>query len=335
MLSRHFLRSKVLQAVYSSRYEGADEMSVAQNFEYHIQKLNELGVLQVSLLPRFVEVAGEVLEEGKKKFRPTEEDRNPSMRLVENEFVRRMADNFELKKAMESWCGCWETHEDLIREAFLEFRKTKEYREYVSEGDKETGDKETSRFEEDKAFAILLFRYLMNRESLRVVGGERSLLWEDDFDQIAQYNFMMMKALEEDSFDEASVWPMMYDKREDKDEADMQFARELLKNTIATREESEELVKSHLQGWEFERVSKMDVLLINMAVAELTGCPTIPERVTVDEYIELSKEFSTERSKLFINGILDKFIIELRSAGRINKTGRGLYDPSFNPDEED
>ncbi len=324
MLSRHFLRSKVLQAIYAGRYEEKNTAEVAKLFEYHIQKLNELGVLQVALLPRFVEVAGEVMEEGKKKFRPTEEDRNPSLRMLDNQFIRRMADNFELKKAMESWCGCWETHEDLIREAFLEFRKTKEYREYVNEGDKETGDKETSRFEEDKAFAILLFRYLMNRESLRVVVGERSLLWEDDFDQIAQYNFMMMKTLEEATFDEAAVWPVMYDKREEKDEADMEFARDLLKNTMDTREESEELVKSHLQGWEFERVSRMDVLLINMAVAELTGCPTIPEKVTVDEYIELSKEFSSERSRLFINGILDKLIAELRSKGRINKSGRGV-----------
>jgi len=319
MLSRHFLRSKVLQAIYAGRYEEKNTAEVAKLFEYHIQKLNELGVLQVALLPRFVEVAGEVMEEGKKKFRPTEEDRNPSLRMLDNQFIRRMADNFELKKAMESWCGCWETHKDLIREAFLEFRKTKEYREYVNEG-----DKETSKFEEDKAFAILLFRYLMNRESLRVVVGERSLLWEDDFDQIAQYNFMMMKTLEESSFDEAAVWPVMYDKREEKDEADMEFARDLLKNTMDTREESEELVKSHLQGWEFERVSRMDVLLINMAVAELTGCPTIPEKVTVDEYIELSKEFSSERSRLFINGILDKLILELRSKGKINKFGRGI-----------
>lgn len=314
MLSRHFLRSKVLQAIYAGRYEDTPAMEVKKNFEYHIQKLNELGVLQVALLPRFVEVAADVMEEGKKKFRPTEEERNPSLRLLDNMFIRRMADNFELKKAMESWCGCWETHEDLIREAFLEFRKMKEYREYVNEG-----DKVTSRFEEDKAFAILLFRYLMNRESLRAVVGERSLLWEDDFDQIAQYNFMMMKTLEEDSFDEASIWPVMYDKRGYKDEADMEFARKLLNDTIETKEESEELIKGHLQGWEFERVSKMDVLLINMAVAELTGCPTIPERVTVDEYIELSKEFSSERSRLFINGVLDKLIAELRSKGKINK----------------
>ena len=312
------MRSKVLQAIYAGRYEEDDPITVSKTFEYHIAKLNELGVLQVALIPRFVEVGVEVLEEGKKKFRPTVEDRNPSMKMADNEFVRRMTDNFELKKHLEKWGGCWETHEDLIKEAFVDFRKTNDYRQYVE-------DQERT-FAQDKDFAILLFRYLMNREALRAVVAERSLLWEDDFDQIAQYNFMMLKTLGEDNFDEAMRWPVMYDKRVEKDEADMDFARQLLRNTIATREESEELTKNHLQGWEFDRVSKMDILLINMAVAEFTSCPSIPEKVTVDEYIELSKEFSSERSKLFINGILDKLVAELRSKGRIQKSGRGLLE---------
>lgn len=318
MLSRHFLRSKVLQAVYAGRYEEDDAITVSRNFEYHVVKLNELGVLQVALLPRFVEVAVQMLEEGKRKFRPSEEDLNPSMRMADNEFIRRMADNFELKKHIEAWGGCWNVHEELIREAFIDFRKKKEYREYT--------ESEDHGYEVDRAFAVLLFRYLMNREALRTVVVERSLLWDDDFDQIAQYNFMMMKALKEAEFDEAMMWPVMYDKREEKDEADMNFARQLLRDTMAVRDEAEELIKSHLQGWEFERVSKMDILLINMAVAEFTGCPSIPEKVTVDEYIELSKEFSSDRSRLFINGILDKLIAELRSKGRINKSGRGLVE---------
>lgn len=311
MLSRHFLRCKVLQAVYAGRYENEDTQIVSHNFEYHIGKLNELGLLQVSLLPRFLEVAADILEEGKKKFLATEQDLNPRLRLLTNSFIRRMADNFELRRHIEASCSCWQAHEELVREAFLDFRKRKEYLDYV--------DGQEEGFVADKAFAILLFRYLMNREPLREAMGERSLLWEDDFDQIAQYNFMMLKTLEEDTFDEAMPWPVMYDKRVGKDEADMVFARQLLRDTEALQEEAEQLVRSHLQGWEFERVSRMDVLLINMAVAELTGCPTIPEKVTVDEYIELSKEFSSERSRLFINGILDKMILELRSKGRINK----------------
>ena len=119
-------------------------------------------------------------------------------------------------------------------------------------------------------------------------------------------------------------WPLMYDSRIEKDKADFEFARQLLSESLAHRHDTDEMIKARLQGWEFERVALMDILLINMAVAELTACPSIPEKVTVDEYIELSKEFSSERSRLFINGILDKLVLALRSQGRINKTGRGL-----------
>jgi N utilization substance protein B len=124
-------------------------------------------------------------------------------------------------------------------------------------------------------------------------------------------------------------WTLMYDKRQEKDESDMDFARDLIRATLANRDETDQMIRSRLQGWEFERVALMDILLINMAVAELTSCPSIPEKVTVDEYIELSKEFSSERSRLFINGILDKLVLELRSQGRIKKSGRGLItDPN-------
>jgi N utilization substance protein B len=206
----------------------------------------------------------------------------------------------------------------LVREAFIDFRKTDTYCQYLSHPD--------SDYDKDRELAVALFRFLMNREALVAVMAERSLLWEDDFEQIAQYNFMMLKALDEQSFDEAMPWPVMYDKRVEKDEADVDFARHLLRETLEHRTESDELIKSRLQGWEFERVALMDILLVNMAIAELTGCPSIPEKVTIDEYIELSKEFSSDRSRLFINGILDKLVLELRKQGKINKSGRGLVE---------
>ena len=118
----------------------------------------------------------------------------------------------------------------------------------------------------------------------------------------------------------------MYDTRLEKDEADMQFARDLLVASLEHRDESEELIRQRLQGWEFERVATMDILLIDMAIAEFITCPTIPEKVTIDEYIELSKEFSSDRSRLFINGILEKIVLELRSQGRVKKSGRGLLE---------
>lgn len=316
MLSRHFLRCKVLQELYACQMEDRDHVTALKDFEYHIGRLNELGVIQVALMPRMLEVGERVIEEGRKKFRPTQAEKQPNRKFLGNEFLRRMADNFELKKYTEQWAGLWETNEDLIRESFIDFRQQKTYGDYLSFPE--------SDFKTDKEMAINMFRYLMNRDALVATISDRSLLWEDDFEQIAQYNFMMLKTLDEEHFDEAMMWPIMYDRRVEKDEADMEFARQLLRESLAGRQECDELIRQRLQGWEFERVAMMDILLINMAVAELTACPTIPEKVTVDEYIELSKEFSSERSRLFINGILDKLVLELRSQGRIKKTGRGL-----------
>lgn len=316
MLSRHFLRCKVLQELYACQMESKDSASAMKDFEYHVTRLNELGVLQVALLPRMLEVADRVIEEGRKKFRPTQAEKTPNRKFLNNSFLVRLADNFELKKYIDQWAGCWQTHEDLIREAFIDFRQQKLYCDYLSHADTD--------YKADKELAIGLFRYLMNREAIVTTMQDRSLLWEDDFEQIAQYNFMMLKTLDEAHFDAAMPWPVMYDRRQDKDEADMEFARVLLRESLAHREESNEMIRRRLQGWEFERVALMDILLVNMAIAELTNCPTIPEKVTVDEYIELSKEFSSDRSRLFINGILDKLVLELRSQGRIKKTGRGL-----------
>lgn len=320
MLSRHFLRCKVLQALYACQLDENDSIGAIKDFEYHISRLNELGIIQLALMPKMLEVGEMVMEEGRKKFRPTEAEKQPNRKFLGNVFLRRMADNYDLRQRIEQWAGIWQLHDELVREAFIEFRKSKYYGDYLSFPE--------SDYKADKELAINLFRFLMNRESLVAAITERSLLWEDDFEQIAQYNFMMLKTLDEQQFDEAMPWPLMYDHRLEKDENDMEFARQLLHNSLKVREESDEMLRQRLQGWEFDRVALMDVLLVNMAVAELTECPSIPEKVTMDEYIELSKEFSSERSRLFINGILDKLILELRSQGRIKKSGRGLMTDS-------
>ena len=316
MLSRHFLRQKVLQALYSCQMEHKDPAAIMQDFEYHIGRLNQLGVIQLAVMPALLPVAERVIEEGKRKFRPTQAEKQPNRKFLTNSFLLRMAENAELSSYAERWAGVWQTNEDLLHQTFIDLRQQKIYGDYLSFPETD--------YKTDKEFAINLFRYLVNRESLVSVISERSLLWEDDYDQIAQYNFMMLKTLDEQQFDANMAWPLMYDSRLDKDEADMQFARTLLSTSLNMREDSDLMLRQRLQGWEFDRVALMDILLVNMAVAEFVNCPTIPEKVTIDEYIELSKEFSTERSRLFINGILDKLVLELRSQGRVKKTGRGL-----------
>lgn len=311
MLSRHYLRSKVLQSLYAARIDEKDVVVAVREFDGHIHALNRLGILQISLLVRMLETAERVMEEGRRKFRPSEEERTPNRKMLDNQFLLLLADNRELRQRAEEWATCWDDQQDLLREAFVDFRKQEVYSQYLSNADTD--------FEQDRDIVVNLFRYLMNREALVAVMAQQSLLWEDDFEQIAQYNFMMLKTLTPETLSADTPWPLMYDSRQEKDAADYRFAEDLLRQTLTHRSETEEMIKTRLQGWEFERVALIDILLIEMAVAELTTCPTIPERVTIDEYIELSKEFSSERSRLFINGILDNLLLQLRSQGRVNK----------------
>ena len=328
MLSRHFLRSKVLQSLYAAKTDPVELNVVEKNYKHMISRLNDLGTIQLAALVHFAEFSGAIMDEGQRKYLPTDEERNPVRRIPENLFICRLADNFDLRRHSEAanvnWGGV--DYDQIFRQAYAGLVKMPEYKEYLD-------TKPT--FDNDQKFALNLFKYLMNYEPFRDFLFPQNLLWEDDFDQIAQYNFMMLKALD-DTTDEATPIPLMHDIRFEKDNDAFEFSRNLLLASTRHFADVEKMIRDHLNGWEDDRVALMDILMLNMAVAELTEFPSIPERVTVDEYIELSKEFSTERSKLFINGILDKFILELRSAGRIKKAGRGLLDPSlFDSDEPD
>ena len=327
MLSRHFLRAKALQSVYAYVTTGENNpLGGEKNFEYNISHLNELGVMQLSTLPQFVYIAERMIDDAKQKFMPTEEDLNPNMRLVNNRFIQCLADNLEYKRLEQQMQIDWSGDFDSFRSAYLTFRSSETYKDYLADPN--------DCYETDHQFALVLFKYLMNHELLRESFISRSLLWDDDFDQVAQYNFQMIREYTEDQFDESSAIMLMHDTRVEKDVEAYQFALDLFRNTIRHMKENEDLIRKFLQNWDFDRIAFIDMLLLNMAINELMYCPSIPERVTVDEYIELSKEFSTDKSKLFINGVLDKMLLELRKDGKIVKTGRGLYNPNIDSTDE-
>ncbi len=326
MLSRHFLRAKALQSIYAGvTGDVKDSEEIAKLFDYNVRRLNDLGVIQLSTLGQLTFTAHRIAETSMQKFNPAEGEKNPSFRFVENKFIEGLEKSAEYKQQLNRLKIDWSDNFDIFRKVFNTMKNTQQYKDYM--------EAEECNFEDDKAFTLLAFKCLMNEETLRDIIFERELLWEDDFDQVAQYNFMMMKEIGFTQIGEYLPCPMVYDERNEKDLNDYEFARKLAVETFKHIDDTEPLIRKHLQNWEMDRVALMDVLLINMAVEEFTGCPSIPERVTVDEYIELSKEFSTEKSKLFINGILDKILIELRAAGKIEKDSRGLYDPLEEIDE--
>lgn len=322
MLSRHFLRAKALQTIYagvSSQVASSDEL--IKMFDYNVGRLNDLGILQLSTLPQLTFTAERIYENETQKFNPNANELELLHKWAQNPFVDKLSQGFEYRKKVERMHIDWSNHFDIFRKIFNTFKTSRPFQEHVALHEPSFGD--------ERQIAVTAFKYLMNDETLREVIFDRDLLWEDDFDQVAQYVFMLLKELDEESMDEAMKCPQVFEARNEKDLNDYDFARKLIVDTFNHIDDVEPMIRKHLQNWELERVALMDILLINMAVTEFTCCPSIPERVTVDEYIELAKEFSTEKSKLFINGILDKMLIELRVAGKIEKDERGLYDPTL------
>lgn len=311
-----------MQAVYATTINDSVDVVLAEkNFSNTIRRFNDLGIMQLAVLLEFREVAEQIVNSSMQKFMPTDAERNPNRKLLNNRFLVAMNDNFDLKVHLKNVPVSWSGYSDALRSLYVSLKSTELYSEYLAS--------ESTDFDDEKQFILQLFKYIMNDAALRSCVCENNMFWDDDFDQIAQYNYMMLKAISEDEFDEAMPWMLMFDNRESKDVDDYTFARDLLLHTLRNRQANDELIKSHLHNWDFERVALMDVLIINMAICEFVEFPSIPERVTVDEYIELSKEFSTDKSKLFVNGILDRILLALRSAGKINKQGRGLLDTTI------
>jgi N utilization substance protein B len=147
---------------------------------------------------------------------------------------------------------------------------------------------------------------------------EQSIYWNDDIEFVISVIGKTMKKFNEQSDTSVSLMPMF------KDEDDREFAKELFRKSILNHDELQQLIKVHSNNWDVERIAFMDILIMQLAIAEFLYFPSIPTKVTMNEYIELSKYYSTEKSRNFINGILDKTLKDLKKEGKIKKTGRGL-----------
>lgn len=320
MLSRHFLRSKVLQTLYSCNVSDGNDIDVVQkNFMHNIESFNRLEINQIYTLVHLRNFAAKFIEEGKQKFIPTEADKNPNMRFVDNAFIRQIAENHSFCLLCNDMKADLVSEDAIFRKLHSTLRENLKYKEYMSAPETD--------YATDKAFAIEVFKYVVNEQNIIDYFNDESIFWESDYMQTAQLTLNILKKMDE-SFTAEETFPLIYDSTSQKEADDVDFAKELLNRTLLSWDEHVDIITKNLNGWEYDRVPVIDIILIKMAITEFINCPSIPEPVTIDEYIELSKEFSTDRSKLFINGILDRIQIELRAKGKIQKSGRGLYQPN-------
>ena len=311
MLSRHFLRAKAMQTLFGHVVsQETNPRRAVQQLELRIDRLNNLGLYQLALLDEATHIASRVNEDAQRKFNPSEEERDPSQRLVENAFIAQVCQNRELRKHWEHLGVNWALQVSDFRRFYLRFRDTDLYREYAKAP--------YINYEADKQMAIDLFRAIVNDEALRQALLNHDLLWEDDYDQIAQYNFMMLKELDA-TFDEDSHFPLMSDPNNMKDTEDLRFATQLVANTLEAWDDNEQRIRRRLDKWELERIPTLDTVILNMAITEFKTCASIPSAVTMNEYVELAKEYSVtdSKSKAFVNGILNKIEEDMRNDGTL------------------
>jgi N utilization substance protein B len=313
MLNRRHLRIKVLQTLYA--YFQSNEDSYAKAEKSLLQSVDKIYDLYLYLLLSFSEiktVALNRIEDNKKKIRPSNDDLNPNLKFVSNILIEKIENSKDLRKVSElkkiNWVGA--EKKEIFRKMFLQIKESETYLHHMNA--------ENTGYDSDLAFCIELFKVeIANSPFLYNFFEEESIFWIDDIDLSCSMVLKTLKMQEQNN--EFELLPL-YKKDDDEEE----FIRLLLQKTIAMDKENEQLIDDLTKNWELDRIAKMDVLLMKMAITELQVFNSIPTKVTLNEYIEISKFYSTPKSNGFINGILDKSIEILKQNNKIKKTGRGL-----------
>lgn len=313
MLNRRHLRIKVLQMLYSyfNDEDSTDIQLAEKNLLNSIERIYDLYIYLLLSFPVVREVALNKQDERKKKLRPTKEDLYPNLKFVDNKIISLIIDSVDLSQLSENRKINWDNDEkrEIYRKIFIEIEKSEVYFEHMNNDEKG--------FEADRNFLIQLFKAeIANSPLIYDFFEDEDIHWMDDIDLACSMVIKTIKNTKEDSFD---IMPLY--KANDDEKA---FICTLLKETIKKDAENELMIENLVENWEFERIAKMDVLLLKMAITELQCFETIPTKVSINEYIEISKYYSTPKSNVFINGILDKSVNLLSKENKINKSGRGL-----------
>lgn len=311
MLNRRYLRIKTMQTLYSYfQQENGDIAFYEKELFKSLDKIYDLYISVLQLLGDIHHTGHLVLEENKHKRLPSKEDLDPNLKFIKNPILVALAESGDLKRELTNRKISWQNDFDLVRKLFLELRGTELYKNYMSS--------ESSSIKEDKQFLIsVVTEFLYEHELLNHLFEDRNIHWADD-----TYGAFSMVSKTFEAFNgEFKLLPLFKDAEDDK-----QFISILFRKTIAGDKDYEKLIDEKTKNWELDRIAAMDILLMKMAIAEFLHVSSVPVKVSLNEYIDISKEYSTPNSRTFINGVLDKIIADLKRDNKIQKTGRGLME---------
>tara|TARA_B110000046_G_C12961488_1_gene384771 strand:+ start:17 stop:781 length:765 start_codon:yes stop_codon:yes gene_type:complete len=253
------------------------------------------------------------METQKLKNFATDEELDPNLHFIENKAVNLLRNNVEFGRAIVAKRINWGIHSDVIRKLYVNIEKSDLYKKYMLV--------EESGLKKDKAFIIEMYeKFISENEFFNQIIEEESIYWSLDLELV---HLNVMKTFEKMKLVQDVNSKVLLEVFRDKED-DLKFTNELLRKSLVNNKEYSEIIEKFTKNWEVDRLAKIDVILLKLAMTELDHMPNIPVKVTMNEYIDLSKYFSTPKSKSFINGVLDRVVSEWRESGRLEKSGRGL-----------
>ena len=311
MISRRLLRIKALKALYAHlKSESESLMASEKTLIASIDKTYDLYFQMLSLIVEVARYADERQQAAMQKKLPTYEDLNPNRKFVENAVIHLIAESDSVNDYLAAHKLSWARYPELIKALYLQLEQSDYYKKYMTSQERS--------FREDLALVTDFYtNELESSEMLEEVLDEQSILWNDD---LGFALIMVTRTLSNmrQSHRDVKVLPKF------KSEEDLEFAKELFEKAAVNYDSNLEVIEQFTRNWDIERIAFMDNVIMVTAMAELTSFPSIPVKVTLDEYIEIAKYYSTASSSTFINGVLDKVVNTLTEEGRINKSGRGL-----------
>ena len=312
MLSRRLIRIKAFKTLFAFEGSESDNVNAAQKTLLEsCDKVKDLYYFLLNISSSLVRVAEDKIAAGMRKFHPTEAEAHPNLKFVHNRFAKLLADDPEFGRYCQKRGLTWGDWEPFVRHVYNSIVTKEYYQQYMESGE--------DSFEEDcRLFSCIFQDEFEDNEELASILEDLSLLWIDD---VAYALNAIIAGIDETARRKQIVHPATFLKEDDKE-----FALRLLSESIARYDEYFELISTHLDNWKSDRLVSTDAALIVMGITEAVVFPTIPVKVTINEYVEISKYYSTPNSRIFVNGILDRIIQEKIREGEIVKQGRGLFE---------
>jgi N utilization substance protein B len=312
MLSRRLIRIKAFKTLFAYEASHADNPAAAQKTLLEsCDQVKDLYYFMLNISASLIRVAEDKIAVGLQKFHPTEEEAHPNLKFVHNRFAALLSDDPEFGRYCQKRGLSWGEYEPFVKHVYNSLITKDYYQNYMCSGE--------DSFEEDcQLFSCIFQDEFEDNEELASILEDLSVLWVDD---LAFALNAIIAGIDETARKHHILHPNTFLKEDDKE-----FALRLLAESIARYDDYFQLISEHLDNWKSDRLVSTDATLIVMGITEAVVFPTIPVKVTINEYVEISKYYSTPNSRVFVNGILDRIIQEKIREGEVVKQGRGLFE---------